>query len=249
MSEARAFARGLLLPTVFTAVALAILLGLGFWQLQRLVWKNDLIARVEARTQAPATPAPAESEWRNVTAERDEYRRVTATGTFLHDREVQVYTVMSDEPGRRGGPGYWVLTPLQLPSGAFVIVNRGFVPESRKDPATRWEGQVQGTLTVTGLLRMPEEAGYFTPANDPARNAWYRRDPGEIGRALSLERIAPFTIDADGTPNPGGLPEGGRTRVRFPSNHLQYAVTWFGLALALVGVFTAFAWQRLRRGG
>jgi surfeit locus 1 family protein len=241
--------RGLVLPAILAALGLAILFGLGVWQLERLAWKNDLIARVEARTQAPATPLPPENEWNRLTGERDEYRRVTVSGIFRHDREVQVYTVVSEEPGRHAGPGYWVLTPLELPSGAFVIVNRGFVPEGKKDPATRREGQTAGSVTLAGLLRMPEQAGFFTPANDPARNAWYRRDPAEIARAYGLSRVASFTIDADATPNPGGLPEGGRTRVRFPNNHLQYAVTWFGLALALAGVFGAFAWQRLRPRG
>jgi surfeit locus 1 family protein len=241
-------ARGLLLPGLFAALGLAVLLGLGFWQLERLAWKTDLIARVEARAQAAATPIPAENEWGSVSAERDEYRRVIARGVLRHDYEVQVYTVVSEEPGRHAGPGYWVLTPLELPSGAIVIVNRGFVPQDKKDPATRKEGQVQGEVTITGLLRTPEEAGFFTPANDPARNAWYRRDPAEIAHALGLSRVAPFTIDAGATPNPGGLPEGGRTRVRFPNNHLQYALTWFGLAAALAGVFAVFAWQWLRQG-
>jgi surfeit locus 1 family protein len=240
----RARARGLVLPGLFAALGLVVLLGLGFWQLERLAWKNDLIARVEARTRAAAMSVPAEKEWSGVVAERDEYRRVTARGVFRHDKEIQVYTVVSEEPGRHAGPGYWVLTPLELPSGAFVVVNRGFVPQDRRNPATRREGQVQGEVTVSGLLRMPEEAGFFTPANDPGRNAWYRRDPAEIARALGLARVAPFTIDADAAPNPGGLPEGGRTRVRFPNNHLQYAITWFGLALALAGVFGVFAWQR-----
>jgi surfeit locus 1 family protein len=87
----------------------------------------------------------------------------------------------------------------------------------------------------------------FSPDNDPGRNAWYRRDPAEIASAMKLERVAPFTIDADATPNPGALPEGGRTRINFPNDHLGYALTWFGLALALAGVFGVFAWQRLRQ--
>jgi surfeit locus 1 family protein len=140
------------------------------------------------------------------------------------------------------------MTPLELPSGASVIINRGFVPLGSKDPASRAAGQVAGGVTITGLLRMPEQAGWFAPQNDPARDAWYRRDPAEIARVLKLERAAPFTIDADATPSPGGLPEGGRTRLNFPNDHLGYALTWFGLALALAGVFAAFVWQRLRHG-
>lgn len=240
-----AAARGLILPGLCTLVALAILLGLGFWQLDRLEWKETLIARVEARTKAPAVPLPPESEWPKHNAENDEYRRVTAAGRFHHDKEAHVYTVVSEQRGRFAGPGFWVMTPLELTNDTFVIVNRGFVPLDRKDAATRKEGQVAGTVSVTGLLRMPEDAGYFAPANDPAKDAWYRRDAGEIARARGLARAAPFTIDADATPNPGGLPQGGDTRVVFTNNHLQYAVTWFGIALALVGVFGVFAWQRI----
>jgi surfeit locus 1 family protein len=239
-------ARDLILPAILSLAALAVLIGLGVWQLERLAWKNDLIARVEARTKAPVMPLPPESDWKKVNFENDEYRRVTASGTFRHDREVLVYTVASEQPGRYAGPGFFVMTPLTLPSGASVIVNRGFVPLDRKDAAARKEGQAAGPVSVTGLLRMPEDAGYFAPANDPAKNAWYRRDPSEIAKAMKLDRAAPFTIDADAAPNPGGLPQGGGTRVNFPNNHLQYAVTWFGLALALIGVFAAFAWQRFR---
>ncbi len=238
--------RSVLLAGIFSTLGIVVLLGLGFWQLERRVWKEELIARIEARTNAPAVAIPSEGDWKNVSAERDEYRRVTARGAFRHDREVQVYTVVSEQKGRLAGPGYWVMTPLELNSGAAVVVNRGFVPLDRRLPDTRSAGQVAGQTSVTGLLRMPEQATLFSPENDPARNAWYRRDPGEIARALKLERVAPFTIDADATPNPGGLPEGGRTRINFRNDHLQYAVTWFGLALALAGVFAAFAWQRLQ---
>jgi surfeit locus 1 family protein len=235
--------KSLAVPGAFALAALAVLIGLGLWQLERLQWKDALIAQLAARTSAPAVPLPRESAWKNVGA-GDEYRRVAATGTFRHDREALLYTVEPEEH-RPGGPGYLVLTPLVLGDGSTVIVNRGFVPLDRKDAATRRQGQVRGSVTVIGLMRLPEERRWFAPANDPAKGAWYRRDPAEIAAALGLPRAAPFVIDADATPNPGGLPAGGRTRLVFSNNHLQYAFTWFGLALALVGVFSAFAWQRL----
>ncbi len=154
--------------------------------------------------------------------------------------------MLSEPKGRFSGQGYWVLTPLELMSGAIVIVNRGFVPLERKDPATRREGQIEGPVSVTGLLRMPEVPNWFTPANEPARGAWYRRDPAEIAKHFGLVRAAPFMIDADAAPVPGALPQGGETRLVFSNTHLGYALTWFGLALALLGVFTVFARQRLR---
>jgi surfeit locus 1 family protein len=238
--------RGLLLPGICAAAALAILLGLGFWQLERLSWKESLIARVEERTTAPAVPLAPEGDWPKINANNDEYRRVTVSGRFHHDKEAHIYTVVSEKRGRYAGPGFWVMTPLELSSGAFVIVNRGFVPLDRKDAGTRKEGQLSGAVSLTGLLRMPEESNLFAPANDPSKDAWYRRDAVEIAKARALKRTAPFTIDADSTPNPGGLPQGGDTRVVFTNNHLQYAVTWFGIALALVGVFGVFAWQRVK---
>lgn len=246
MSAARAELRGLLLPGAFAAVGLAVLVGLGFWQLERRVWKEDLISRVEARTKAPAVPIPSEADWPNVSAGRDEYSRVSASGRFQHAREALVYTVLSEPKGRFSGQGYWVLTPLELGSGAIVIVNRGFVPLDRRDPSTRREGQIEGPVSVTGLLRMPEISNWFTPMNESARGAWYRRDPAEIARHFNLVRAAPFMIDADATPIPGGLPQGSETRLVFPNTHLGYALTWFGLALALLGVFSVFARQRLR---
>jgi len=246
VSTARAELRGLLLPSMLAAIGIAVLVGLGFWQLERRVWKEDLIARVEARTKAPAVPIPAEADWPSLSASPDEYSRVSASGRFQHAREALVYTVLSEPKGRFSGQGYWVLTPLELASGAIVIVNRGFVPIERKEPSTRREGQIEGPVTVTGLLRMPEVGNWFTPANEPARGAWYRRDPAEIAKYFAFARAAPFTIDADAAPVPGGLPQGGETRLVFASTHLGYALTWFGLALALLGVFTVFAGRRLR---
>ncbi len=237
--------RGLLIPGLFAAVGFAVLLGLGFWQLERRVWKEELIARAETRSRAPVAPLSAETDWGKINAARDEYRSVRVEGRFRHDREALVFTVLSEPKGRFAGPGYWVLTPLQTASGAIVIVNRGFVPDERKLLATRREGAIAGPVMVSGLLRMPEAAYWFTPKNDPARAAWYVRDPAEIAAAFGLSRVAPFLIDADATPNPGGLPQGGETRLVFPNNHLGYALTWFGLAAALAGVFSVFAWQQL----
>jgi surfeit locus 1 family protein len=239
--------RALLLPGLVALPCLALLLGLGIWQLERLAWKNSLIATVEARVHQPAQPAPEEPDWRGVNYDADEYRHVTVSGRLHHDKEVQVYALIDAGPDGSGGPGYWVLTPLVQPDGAAIIVNRGFVPVDRKAPSTRPDGQVDGPVTITGLLRMPEEEGLFTPENDPAKDSWYTRDPDAIAAAKGILRVAPYIIDADATPNPGGLPVGGLTRVTFPNRHLEYALTWFGLAATLVGVFAAFAWGRLRR--
>ncbi|WP_230530599.1 SURF1 family protein [Microvirga roseola] len=238
--------RSLLLPGLAALVALAILIGLGTWQLERLAWKENLISQIETRAYGEPGDIVAEAEWPAWSAERDEFRKVRVTGTFLHPYETPVYGLA---PGsQRGSPaqGYYLLTPLRLPGGAIVTVNRGFVPMELKDPATRPGSQPAGEVTVTGLVRAPEAETLFTPENDPARNTWFLRDPQTIAQAHGLERVAPFLIDADATPNPGGWPKGGQTPLSLPNNHLQYAVTWFGIALTLIGVFTAFAWRRVK---
>ncbi len=240
--------RGLVIPTVFALGTFVFLAGLGTWQLERLAWKNGLVAQVEQRTAAAPRPAPGPRDWPALDREQDEYQPVTATGRFDHSRETLIYTVLSDGKGPFKGPGFSVITPLMRPDGSAILINRGFVPEDRRDPVTRAEGQVQGDVTVTGLLRLAEEPSWFVPANDPARNAWYRRDPLEIGAARGLKKVAPFVIDANATPNPGGLPQGGETRLAFPNKHLEYALTWYGLAATLVGVYIAFVITRWRAG-
>lgn len=207
-------------------VVIAGLLALGVWQLERRAWKHDLIARVDARLAAAPVAAPGPADWPAVSRERDEYRRVEATGRFLHDREIPVQAVTAR------GPGYWILTPLETP-GFTLLVNRGFVPQDRRDPATRPAGQVAGEVVVTGLLRLTEPGGGFLRANDPAAGRWYSRDVAAIAEAGGLGATAPYFIDADATPNPGGLPVGGLTVIHFRDSHLSYALTWFALAAGL----------------
>lgn len=237
--------RSLILPGLAALVALAILIGLGTWQLQRKAWKEDLIGQIEARAYGEPGAIVPETDWAAWRADQDEFRKVRVTGTFLHAFEAPVYGLAPGE--RQGAPlqGYYLITPLKLASGAIVMVNRGFVPTDLRDPARRPESQPQGEVTVTGLVRAPEARNAFTPNDDPARNQWFARDPQGIAAAHKLERVAPFLIDADASPNPGGWPRGGQTPLTLPNNHLQYAVTWFGIALTLIGVFTAFAWRRL----
>ena len=244
-SADRARKRPLILPGLATLIALAILVGLGTWQLQRKAWKEDLIAQIEARAYGDPGAITPEAEWGAWRADRDEYRKVRLTGTFLHRFETPVYGLA---PAQRGAPaqGYYLMTPLRLADGPIVMINRGFIPNEMRDPASRPQSRPEGTVTVTGLVRAPEARNTFTPADDPARNAWFARDPQAIARAHNLDRVAPFYVDADATPNPGGWPRGGLTRLSLPNDHLQYALTWFGIALTLIGVFGAFAWRRLK---
>ncbi|MFH1554162.1 MAG: SURF1 family protein [Pseudomonadota bacterium] len=202
------------------AVALsALLVGLGIWQLERRAWKLDLIARIDARVLAPPVAAPGPPDWSAISAARDEYRRVRATGTFLNERETLVKAVTE-----RGG-GFWVVTPLKTVEGFTVLVNRGFVPADEARAARRTEDPA----VVVGLMRMSEPKGGFLRANDPATDRWYSRDVMAIAQRRGVPDAAPYFIDAEASGGTG--PQGGLTIIDFPNNHLIYALTWFGLAV------------------
>jgi surfeit locus 1 family protein len=220
----------------------ALLIGLGLWQLQRLAWKEALIAAVEARAHAAPRPLPPPADWAAMRPADYEYARVEVAGTFDYARQELVFRPIETPRGRYGGVGYLVMTPLTLASGESVIVNRGFVPEAMKSAADQGP---RGEARVVGLLRASEKRNLFTPADDPARGVFYTADAEALAQAMRLGAHAPFLVDADAGSD--ALPEGGETRLTFPNNHLSYALTWFGLALALAGVFTAYAWGERRR--
>lgn len=213
-------------------VALALFAGLvalGSWQLQRRVWKLDLIERVDARARAPAVTAPPRERWLQIGAESDEYRHLRASGSFVPDADTFVQAVTAR------GAGFWVLTPLRLADGSVLLVNRGFVPpEARARVAP-----VAGPTTVTGLLRLTEPGGGFLRRNDPAADRWFSRDVPAIAAARGLADAAPYFVDADagtaaadaGRVAAGDAPVGGLTVIAFANNHLVYAITWYTLAL------------------
>jgi len=232
----RAFLAGLAL---LLAMGLA---ALGIWQVERREWKHALIAAVEDRIHRPPVAAPGPAQWPAISAKKDAYRRVTASGRFEHDREVLVQAVTD-----RGG-GYWVMTPLRT-ADFTVLVNRGFVPAERRDRAARAQGNPAGSATVTGLLRITEPGGGFLRSNDPRADRWFSRDVAAMSRARALDGpVAPYFVDADAVPNAGGYPVGGLTVVSFRDNHLVYALTWFALtAMALWAAWRLLADRRPRR--
>ncbi|WP_077965033.1 SURF1 family protein [Ensifer adhaerens] len=234
---ARASSRARFLLTGALVFLGIVFVALGTWQVQRLFWKLDLIARVDARVHADAVPAPPRPDWQGITQGKDEYRRVSATGTFNHDKSVLVQAVTER------GPGFWVLTPMRLENGTTVLVNRGFVPADRRDRVARANGEMPGRTGITGLLRISEPGGAFLRSNDPGGDRWFSRDVDAIATAKGLTDVAPYFIDADATLNAGGLPIGGLTVVRFRNSHLVYALTWFALAVMSAGG----AWLVYRR--
>lgn len=235
--------KGLVGLTAAMLAALAVLVGLGLWQLQRLHWKQGLLAQIEARTKGP--PITLKDAVALAREGRDpNYYRVRVDGRFHHAKERYLYAV-SD-----GRVGWHIITPLETEDGDMVLVDRGFVPDELKDPSSRALGQVDKLVTVTGIVRSPEIQGPFIPDNEPEANRWFWRDLAGMARSAlpaGAIQVAPFFLDADKSEVPGGWPEGGQTRLETTNNHLQYAITWFLLGACLLIVYGLYARSLYRR--
>ena len=222
--------------TIVTLPALLVLIGLGSWQLQRLQWKNDLISSFEARSAADPIAIPA------ATAELDdlEFRSLALDGVFQHDKETFL-------TGRTygGNAGFHVVTPLLLDDGRIILVNRGWVSEDYRDPLKRAFSQIDGKISVSGILRRPGVKGYFVPENEPENGFWFTLVPSQINRHLGLgdTAIDQFYADALRTSDIVTLPIAAKTKLNLRNAHLSYAITWYGIAIALIGVYLAFHYQ------
>ena len=216
--------------------ALLVLVGLGTWQLGRLQWKNDLIDSFEARIAAPPVTVPAGG----AAIDPIEFRQLDLTGRFLHEKEIFL-------TGRtyEGNAGFHVVTPFELADGRLILINRGWVSEGYKDPAKRAFSRVDGPTTVAGILRKPGQKGYFVPENEPAKGFWFTLVPAEINAHLGLGTVAidSFYADAIRTSAVVTLPIAAKTELNLRNAHLSYALTWYGIALALIGVYVAFHMQ------
>lgn len=239
---------GLLGPAVAAVAAFAVLIGLAAWQLERKAWKEDLIDAIGRKLAAAPVDLPAAADWARLDRAEWEFRPVQFAGEFRHDQEALVYTSGSTLRPDTSGPGYWVFTPARTRDG-LVPVDRGFVPLDRKDVSARMAGQLAGVLGIVGVLRWPDARSWFTPNDDPAKNIWFVRDPVGIAAEKGWGAVPPFYVEQEAPIPPGGLPAPGKLKPNLPNNHLQYAITWFGLAAVLCGVFAVFArgWYRESR--
>lgn len=229
--------RSVVTASAFAAIGFAILCGLGIWQVERLQWKEKLIADLNARVSVPPVPLPAAPE-----QAADEFRRVRVRVQFAPGEQALVYTPGSALRPDVPGAGYWVMAPGKSERGT-VVVNRGYVaPNARGNAGAAPVGDVE----IVGTLRWPEEGTYFTPRDEPANNVWYRRDPVSIAAAKNWGAVAPFYIEQE-APQLPGAPKAGPLVVKLPNNHLQYAITWFGLAGALAAVYFVWLRSHLRR--
>jgi len=230
--------RPTLWPTLITVPMLVLLVGLGVWQLERLAWKEALIDERQSRSRQPAIALPADLE----DPARLQYLPVRVRGRFRHDREFYLAARTFE-----GQVGLHVVTPLVLDDGRTLLVDRGWIPDDRRDPATRPDGQVAGEAELTGLVRRPGWTGmsWLQPDNQPQENLWFWVDPPLMAAAAGLDRaITEIYLDAGPAENPGGWPKGGQTRIDLPNDHLQYAITWFTLALSLAVIYVVYHLRR-----
>ncbi|WP_416899017.1 MAG: SURF1 family protein [Minwuia sp.] len=221
--------------TVSAGIAFAILCSLGVWQLQRLEWKEGLIAQIDERMGGEPVPLPQTLDdpdaWR--------FRPVTVTGSFVHDAE-------SHRTGRpeRGAIGYRIFTPLRrADGGGIVMVERGWVPEPLKDPAARPGDPPAGEVTITGIVRLPDPRNTFTPDDDPAANIWFASDPVAMAAAYGLTVPPWYVVDRDSAAD---WPRAGPPQLSLKNDHLGYAMTWFSLAAVLLVIWLLMGFRRGR---
>ena len=227
-------------PTVMTVPVILTLLSLSIWQVNRYFWKIDLLDNVAQQMSEAAVPFPAG----NIDLDEWGYRRVEMTGTFDHAKEIHLFAHTI-----KGLKGFQVITPLTLSDGSgTVLVNRGWVPERLKEGITRKEGQLEGEVNLTGVIRKPWTKSYdFMPASNPETNVWLYGELEDMAAYLKLDNVKPVFVELDDLDVPGGWPKGGQTRVSVPNNHIEYSLTWLALAIAMAAIYVLYGLRRGRK--
>jgi cytochrome oxidase assembly protein ShyY1 len=234
---------------IFTLAMVAVCVGLGLWQLQRRVEKHALIAHLTERLAAAPAPLPQPAQWNALTPASDEFRRVRFTATYQALPDAMVYSSGSAVRDDISGPGTWAFLPARLPTGESVVINAGFVQNTMQDreqqdrAVTRLIGNEP--MTLSGYIRFPEAAGALTPAENIAKRLWFTRDHLAMAHALGWGEVAPFYIDLEQPVPASGIPKPGALEIHLKDDHLQYAITWFTLAGAVVIAFGV--WMRGQR--
>jgi surfeit locus 1 family protein len=230
--------RPALWPTLMSLPILLLALGLGIWQMERREWKRDILDRVAANQAA--APVTLEELLKGDPLVH-EYGQAKLAGTFLNDKEFYLAArSLKDDVGLH------VVTPVRTDEGRVVLFDRGWIPSGKKDPASRAMSRIDGPVDLVGVVRRSQKKPFFVPDNDPAKDFWFTVDVPlmrKLAGGAPDARLDAFFLEADATPNPGGLPVGGQTRLDIPNDHMQYAITWFLIALALVGVYLAYHWE------
>jgi surfeit locus 1 family protein len=230
-------AGGLLLFGALALAAFCTLIGLGTWQLERKAWKEALIDTIEQRVTASPAAVPPRERWASLDPAADEFRRLSLRGEFLPGREGRVYAVGSGLREDIKGPGYFAFAPVRLADGSIVVVNRGYVANAQPDASLSPIGLAAGPVDLVGAMRWPEAPGWFVTGHDPRADLWFARDHLAIAAVYDWGQVAPFYIDLEAPVPAGGVPRPSQLKVNLRNEHLQYALTWFGLAAVLAIVF------------
>jgi cytochrome oxidase assembly protein ShyY1 len=237
---------------LFTLAMLAVLVGLGLWQLQRRVEKHALIAALTERLASDPVPLPPPSQWSALSPAKDEFRRVIFAGTYPHLPDAMVYSAGSAVRDDISGPGTWAFLPARLAGGETVVVNAGFVANTMQDRTVEDRAVTRlisdQPVTLTGYIRFPETAGLLTPAENPDKRLWFTRDHLAMAHRLGWGKVAPFYIDLEKPVPENGIPKPGPLDVHLRDEHMRYAITWFSLAAAVAIAFAVW-WRRQRRAG
>ncbi|WP_417828493.1 SURF1 family protein [Thalassospira sp.] len=216
---------------ISAGLSLVILLGLGSWQVDRLFWKQNLIESRQEQAHMAPIKVPTDTTLDPAMA----FRAAYAEGVYLNDQEKYLMART-----RRGNVGFQLITPLEQPDGRIILVNRGWVPQDYREPETRPESLIEGPVRVSGVLRLPKQKHWAQPENDALRNQWFYVDVNHMAEDTGAELASPYYLELDDIPVPGGLPIGGQAKVDLPNNHLEYAITWYSLALTLIVMFILY---------
>ena len=242
--------RGIVGLAVIALIMVSVLTSLGLWQLRRKDEKHALIAALTERLAAAPVALPAAAQWASLRPAHDEFLRVTFSATFDAKPDVMVYSSGSAVRDDVSGPGTWAFLPARLADGRGVVINAGFVQNTMQDRAQQDRAAARlvtgAPVTMTGYLRFPEHPGWFTPQADTRKRLWFTRDVPSMVQVLGWGEVAPFYVDLESPQPPSGIPKPGPLHVRLKDDHLQYAITWFGLALVVAGAFVAWVIQRGR---
>jgi cytochrome oxidase assembly protein ShyY1 len=235
---------------IFTLAMVAVFTGLGLWQLQRRVEKHALIAALTERLSAAPQPLPSTSQWHALKPARDEFRHVSFKATYASVPDAMVYSSGSAVRDDISGPGTWAFMPARVANGETIVINTGFVQNTMQERALE-DRAVRPLLTgepaeMTGYIRFPDSAGPLTPGENPAKRLWFTRDHLAMAKALGWGEVAPFYIDLEQPVPPNGIPKPGPLAMHLKDDHLQYAITWFALACAVMIAFGV--WWRGTRG-
>jgi cytochrome oxidase assembly protein ShyY1 len=236
--------RGVLIPALIVLAMLGVMIGLGFWQLERLAWKEGLIATLGQRLSAPPVSLPSHAQWRTLSASTDEFTRVTLRGHYIPSTEARVYSGGTSLRDDIKGPGYFAFAPLRLADGSVVVVNRGHVSNPSPDASLKPIGVSRGAVELDGVLRWPEQPAMLITPYSERQDLWFVRDQRAMAARYGWGDVAPFYIDLESPAPPGGTPRPGPLTVKLRNDHFGYALTWFGLAAVLLVVFVVWAKNR-----